>query len=117
VLISSHVLAELSQIADDVAIIAQGKLIAYAPLEELVARAGGSTRVRSPRADDLRAALAAKGVDATPSGPDALAVAAPPEQVGEVAAEAGIVLHELRIEESSLEEVFLELTGGEGRPG
>jgi hypothetical protein len=33
--------------------------------------------------------------------------------VGEVAAAAGIVLHELRVESASLEEVFLELTGAE----
>ncbi len=42
---------------------------------------------------------------------------APPERIGEVAAANGIVLHELRRQESSLEEVFLELTGTEARPG
>ena len=44
-----------------------------------------------------------------------LLVAAPAERVGEIAAAAGIVLHELRPQGASLEEVFLELTGGENR--
>jgi ABC-2 type transport system ATP-binding protein len=117
VLVSSHVLAELSQIADDVAIIARGNLIAYAPLAELTARAGARARVRSPQAEKLRAALERRSLGAAPSGDNALAVAASPEQVGEIAAAEGVVLHELVAETTSLEEVFLELTGGEARPG
>jgi ABC-2 type transport system ATP-binding protein len=117
VLVSSHVLSELAQIADDVAIIARGKLIAYAPLDELTARAGARARVRSPQVERLRAALAARGLEAVPSGDQALAVGASPEQIGEIAAADGIVLHELAAEETSLEEAFLELTGGEARPG
>jgi ABC-2 type transport system ATP-binding protein len=53
------------------------------------------------------------GVEAAVVGHGELRAAAPPERVGEVAAAAGIVLHELRGEEASLEEVFLELTAGE----
>ena len=37
----------------------------------------------------------------------------PPERIGEIAAANGIVLHELSVERATLEEVFLELTGGE----
>ena len=36
-----------------------------------------------------------------------------PERVGELAAANGIVLYELTVESATLEEVFLELTGGE----
>jgi len=113
VLVSSHVLAELAQTADDVAVIARGRLVAHAPVEELTARAGAGTRVRSPDAARLRELLAAAGIEATETG-DALAVQAPPERVGEIAAANGIVLHELAAESSSLEEVVLELTGAEG---
>jgi ABC-2 type transport system ATP-binding protein len=118
VLVSSHVLAELAQTADDVAIIAKGRLVAHAPVDELTARAGAATRVRSPDAARLRGLLAAQGIEATEAG-DALAVKAPPERVGELAAANGIVLHELMTESSSLEEVVLELTGreGEAAPG
>jgi ABC-2 type transport system ATP-binding protein len=118
VLVSSHVLAELAQTADDVAIIAKGRLVAHAPVDELTARAGAGTRVRSPDAARLRGLLAAEGIEATEAG-EALAVKAPPERVGELAAANGIVLHELTTESSSLEEVVLELTGreGEAAPG
>jgi ABC-2 type transport system ATP-binding protein len=113
VLVSSHVLAELAQTADDVAIIAKGRLVAHAPVDELTARAGAGTRVRSPDAARLRGLLDAEGIEATEAG-EALAVKAPPERVGELAAANGIVLHELTTESSSLEEVVLELTGREG---
>jgi ABC-2 type transport system ATP-binding protein len=118
VLVSSHVLAELAQTADDVAIIAKGRLVAHAPVDELTARAGAATRVRSPEAARLRELLAAEGIEATEAG-EALAVKAAPERVGELAAANGIVLHELTTESSSLEEVVLELTGreGEAAPG
>ena len=42
-----------------------------------------------------------------------LLVETPPERVGEIAAANGVVLHELSVERATLEEVFLELTGGE----
>ena len=113
ILVSSHVLAELAQTVDDVAIIAKGRLIALAPVDELTARAGAATHVRSPQAAALRERLEAAGIEASPAGEDALAVAAEPARVGELAAANGIVLHELRPESSSLEEIFLELTGGE----
>ena len=113
ILVSSHVLAELAQTVDDVAIIARGRLVAHAPVETLTARAGGRTRVRSPQADALREALAADGIEGSPLEDGALAVSAPPERVGELAAANGIVLHELRTESSSLEEIFLQLTGGD----
>jgi ABC-2 type transport system ATP-binding protein len=114
VLISSHVLAEIAQIADEVVIIHHGRLAAHEPLGALTARASGGTLVRSPDAERLRERLAAAAVDAAQAGEDTLRVAAPPERVGEVAAAAGIVLHELRGEGASLEEVFLELTGERG---
>jgi ABC-2 type transport system ATP-binding protein len=113
ILVSSHVLAELAQTVDDVAIIAKGRLIAHAPVDELTARAGSATHVRSPQAAALQRLLAAAGIEASSAGEDALGVAAEPARVGELAAANGIVLHELRPESSSLEEIFLELTGGE----
>jgi ABC-2 type transport system ATP-binding protein len=69
--------------------------------------------VKSPDADRLREQLAQAGLDGTAVGPGELRVAAPPERVGEIAAEAGAVLHELRGEGATLEEVFLALTSEE----
>jgi ABC-2 type transport system ATP-binding protein len=113
VFISSHVLGEVAQIADEVVIIHRGRLVAHEPLEALVARAAGGTVVRSPEADRLASALQDARVEATHVGPRELRAAAPPERVGEVAAAAGVVLHELRVESASLEEIFLELTAEE----
>jgi ABC-2 type transport system ATP-binding protein len=113
VFISSHVLAEVAQLADEVVIVHRGRLIAHEPLAALTARAAGGTLVRSPQADRLRKELARQGLEATPAEPDGLRTSAPTERIGEVAAASGVVLHELRSEEASLEEVFLELTGGE----
>ena len=113
ILVSSHVLAELAQTVDDVAIIARGRLVAHAPVETLTAHAGARTRVRSPEAARLRDLLAAARVESAPLEDGVLGVAAPPERVGEVAAANGIVLHELVAEGTSLEEIFLELTGGD----
>jgi ABC-2 type transport system ATP-binding protein len=112
VFISSHALAEVAQLADEVVIIHRAKLVAHEPLGALTARAAGGTIVRSPDAARLGEQLAAAGVEAT-ADDGALRVASSPERVGEIAAAAGIVLHELRAESASLEEVFLELTGGE----
>jgi len=113
VFISSHVLAEIAQLADEVVIIHKAKLVAHEPLAALTGRAAGGTVVRSPDAERLRERLAAAGIEATAADDGGLRVAAPPERVGEVAAAAAIVLHELRGESASLEDVFLELTGGE----
>jgi ABC-2 type transport system ATP-binding protein len=112
ILVSSHVLAEIEQIADEVVIIHRGKLVAQENVAELTARTVGATRVRSPDAERLHRALAGAGVEARVDG-DGLATAAPAAQVGEIAAANGIVLHELRSESTGLEDAFLELTAGE----
>ena len=110
VLVSSHVLAEVSQTADDVVIINRGRLVLQGPMEEVVARASGATRVRSPDLARLRELLARDGVTVRSSADDVLLVDGEPARVGEVAAAAGIVLHELTAERATLEDVFLELT-------
>ena len=61
VLVSSHVLAEMSQTVDDVIVIGRGRLIAHAPLEELTGSSTGAIRVRTPDADRLEALLRAAG--------------------------------------------------------
>jgi ABC-2 type transport system ATP-binding protein len=115
VLVSSHVLAEMAQTVDEVAVISRGRLVAEGSLEELTGRAA-PIWVRSPEPERLRAALGAKeGVAAEPAdaGGGWLAVrGASLEEVGTTAAENGIALFELYRPRQSLEAVFLELTGG-----
>jgi ABC-2 type transport system ATP-binding protein len=113
VLISSHVLAEVAQTVDDVVIIDRGRLIRHAAMAEVEALAAGAALVRSPDASRLGSLLAEAGFDVRSLGDGRLSVAAPPERVGEIAAANGVVLHELTTERATLEQVFLELTGGE----
>jgi ABC-2 type transport system ATP-binding protein len=111
ILISSHVLAEVEQIADEVVIIHRGKFVEHATTAELAARAAGGIRVRSPQADRLRALLEQAGIKVSASDGDLLSVAdTTTARVGDLAAANGIVLHELVAETSSLEQAFLELT-------
>jgi ABC-2 type transport system ATP-binding protein len=110
VLVSSHVLAEVAQTVDHVLIISRGKLVREARLDELTAGMGGAVRVRSPEAGRLREALERDGIAVAEASGALYAQGTTSERVGEIAAAAGIVLHELRVEQSSLEEVFLELT-------
>jgi ABC-2 type transport system ATP-binding protein len=112
ILVSSHVLAEVGQTVDRVVIIHRGRLIQQASIAEVLAGAQGATRVRTPDAARLRELLAAEGAEVNEAD-GVLLVDLPPERAGEIAAQHGVVLHELTVERATLEEVFLELTGGE----
>ena len=112
ILVSSHVLAEMAQTADRVVIIHRGRLVRQAPVAEVLAGAQGGTTVSSPDGERLMRLLAEAGGNVLGDG-YSLSVSLPPQRVGEIAAANGIVLHELRVEQATLEEVFLELTGGE----
>ncbi|MGH3062839.1 MAG: ABC transporter ATP-binding protein [Gaiellaceae bacterium] len=112
ILVSSHVLAEVGQTVDRVVIIHRGRLVQQASIAEVLAGAQGATRVRTPDAARLRELLAAEGVEVNEAD-GVLLVDLSPERVGEITAQHGVVLHELTVERATLEEVFLELTGGE----
>jgi ABC-2 type transport system ATP-binding protein len=113
VLVSSHLLAEMANTADRLVVIGKGKLIASTTVSEFVSRSGADTvRVRSPRLDDLRRALAEAGLTAHPApGDSALLVrGAPIEVVGDLASRNAITLHELSSQRASLEEAYMKLT-------
>jgi ABC-2 type transport system ATP-binding protein len=113
VLISSHVLAEIAQTVDRVLIINHGRLVTESTLDELTAKVGGAVRVQSPQLDSLAEALQREGIVTTRSNDHALlAQGTTKEHVGDVALAAGVAIHELVTEGSSLEEVFLDLTSG-----
>jgi ABC-2 type transport system ATP-binding protein len=114
VLISSHVLAEVAQTVDQVVIINHGRLVVESSLGELTSHAAGSVRVRTPGAPGLAEALTRAGVGFSSSDGQTLLVhGASAERVGDIAFGAGVPLHELTPEGSSLEEIFLGLTAEE----
>jgi ABC-2 type transport system ATP-binding protein len=115
VLVSSHVLAEISQVADEVIVINQGRSVAQAPLTELIARSGGGMRVAGPDVARLRELLEADG--ATVAGDGEIVVRdRSGEQIGRLIAEHRLVVSELAPVGSTLEDVFFELTGSTGGP-
>ena len=117
VLVSSHVLAEVAQTADEVVVIAHGRSVAQAPLAELTARSGGGIRVAGPDAAELGERMRADGAEVHPDGERAIVVRGRSgEEIGRVIAQGGIVISELAPVGSSLEEIFFELTGAEGGP-
>jgi ABC-2 type transport system ATP-binding protein len=113
VLLSSHLLHEVEQIADEMILIGNGKIVARGTRQELLATATGgvsTTLVTSLDNAALQAALAAKGLHTAPAG-SGIRVTAEPVDVGRVAAEQAIVLTDLRAgNEGGLEDLFLELT-------
>jgi ABC-2 type transport system ATP-binding protein len=113
VLLSSHLLHEVEQIADEMILIGNGNIVARGTREELLASATGgktTTLVTALDNEELTSALDAKGLTVTVAG-GGLRVSAEPVDVGRVAAENAIVLTDLRAgNEGGLEDLFLELT-------
>ena len=111
VLVSSHVLAEVEQTVDDVLIISKGKLVAQGPIGDLAASAVPVVRCRSPQAERLQELLAGRGA-AVNRLDAALAIRGPSAaEVGQLALDHGIVLHELLTEQPNLEDLFLRIAG------
>jgi ABC-2 type transport system ATP-binding protein len=115
VFVSSHVLAEVAQTVDGVVIIGKGKLIAVSPLAELLAKATRGVHVIAPEAGRLHDLLRQHGLaDVRLLDTHELVVGgATTAEVGDIAGEGGVFLHELSASESSLEDIFLELTAKE----
>lgn len=111
VLISSHVLSEVEQTADDVLVLHRGRLVRTGTMTQLRAEAGGGTSVRSPQADRLAELLTAAGHEVRRIGDDEIVVQATASVVGELAAANAVTLHRLVESQGGLEEVFLQLTG------
>jgi ABC-2 type transport system ATP-binding protein len=113
VFVSSHLLSEVRQTCDRVAILARGRCVAAGPVAQVLANGhGAGLLVRLDDLDRGRAVLKATGIQASLHG-DALHVAVAPDEAATVTkalAGEGLYLTELRPDEADLEAVFLELT-------
>ncbi len=119
IFVSSHLMNEMAVTADHLIVIGKGRLIADCSTQEFIERSSErSVLVRSPDAAKLITLISAEGGTVSQAGagdgrPPELSVtglAAP--RIGEIAATAGLVLHELTPRLASLEEAFMELTSG-----
>ena len=115
IFLSSHLMSEMAQTADHIIVLGRGRVIADAPVNEILAGAAGKTvRVRTPHAAYLMPLLTAQHATLIVTEPDLIEVAgltAP--QIGALAAPAGIILYELTPMGGSLEDAYLSLTKDE----
>ncbi|MFG6285048.1 ABC transporter ATP-binding protein [Actinotignum schaalii] len=140
ILVSSHLMSEMQQTADDLLVIGRGRMIAFGPIESFTEAAANTTvLVASPNRAGLEGALRAAGLDfqdasevaPAPGAPGAQAMpgaqavpvapAAPVARfaipggsradIGKIAFEAGVQLDELTTIHRSLEDIFMDLTG------
>ena len=112
VLVSSHLLSEMAQMADDLVVIGMGQLIETCSVAEFVDKhAKHWVRVRSPQIETLAQQLRAGGAQVTVLDASGIEViGATIADVGEMASRSGVVLHELSPQHGSLEDAFLEAT-------
>ncbi|WP_298861344.1 ABC transporter ATP-binding protein [uncultured Microbacterium sp.] len=113
VLLSSHLMSEMSQTADHVIVLGRGRILADAPLSDLVRQwTTARVHVRSPRAAELADAVAGRDVEVVTTDQFTLDVTGlPASRIGDIAAERGIAVHELTPTSGSLEDAYLALTG------
>jgi ABC-2 type transport system ATP-binding protein len=123
ILVSSHLMNEMAVTADHLIVIGRGRLITESSTEDIIARSTDkSVRVRTPDPAKLAELITAAGGKASPGathGENAPGNGAPlltvtgmeAARVGEIAASASIVLHELT-PVASLEDAYMELTSG-----
>ena len=115
--VSSHLMSEMEHTADHLIVIGRGQLLADCTMEEFIARSSGQTvRVSTPQREQLAKAVAEGGGTVIPGGDGvggdgALTVSGlNAAQVGDIAFEHGVRLHELTVVRASLEAAFMELT-------
>lgn len=115
VFLSSHLMSEMAQTADHLVVLGRGRIIADAPIQELIDAGGpGRVLVRSEQAVELMNALSAPEVTLTSRDAETFEVSGmDPRAVGQRALEVGAVLHELTPLRSSLEDTYMQLTNDE----
>ncbi|GAA1348102.1 ATP-binding cassette domain-containing protein [Arthrobacter koreensis] len=115
VFISSHLMSEMAVTADHLIVIGRGRILADAPIETVLT--GGQAErvlVRTDDADALAAALAGDGVEIRREAADELTVLGlPARRIAETAFSRGILVTGLIPQQETLEDAYMELTGGE----
>ena len=111
VLVSSHLMSEMSQTADHLIVIGKGKLIADLPIAELIASSSRATvLVRTPQATELQSLIAAAGFVASNNQGALEVTGLTAQQIGDLALTNQIAIHELTPQQASLEQAFMKLT-------
>lgn len=111
VFVSSHLLSEMAQMADDLVVIGKGKLIASGSVQNFIDGAKGkSTFVRVGKKSLLERTLKSKKISYEQSGKGLKIFGVTTDQIGKLAFEIGSPVLELASQTVSLEDAFLEVT-------
>jgi ABC-2 type transport system ATP-binding protein len=112
VFVSSHLMSEMALTAEHLIVVGRGRLMADTTVADFVAQASGTVvLVRSPNASELRDLLVGPDVTVTSVAAGQLEVhGLSAEQIGDVAWEHRLRIHELATQSASLEEAFMEMT-------
>lgn len=114
VLISSHLMSEMSQTADDLIIIGRGRLLEHTSINELLSRAGDhKVLVRTDEREAYARLLDALSIKYSPIETDGLLIEASERALGELALRENILLYTLAPQEATLEDVYLSITRSE----
>ncbi|MCS3443403.1 ATP-binding cassette domain-containing protein [Microbacterium phyllosphaerae] len=112
VLVSSHVLSEIEQVADHVLVLSKGQLMLSSGIEKLADPSAGSVVVDAADRAALKAALSAAGLEVEVLRSGLTVRGSNAGKVGAIAASAGIALTTLVQRGPTLEDVFIELVRG-----
>ncbi|HLI57703.1 MAG TPA: ATP-binding cassette domain-containing protein, partial [Actinomycetota bacterium] len=112
VLVSSHLIGEMSLTADRLIVIGRGRLVAETSVADFVAGSGGrAVKLVTPDRAGFTSALTSVGATVGDGDAGSLTVEGlTAAQIGELAARHGFVVHELTPTAASLEDAFMELT-------
>ncbi len=111
VFVSSHLMSEMALTADHLVVIGRGRVLADCATADFVARhAASHVRVRSPQHDAVATLLRGEGLDVAAHGGELRVVGLDAAAVGELVGRSGLLLHELTLVRSSLEDAFMTLT-------
>jgi len=115
ILVSSHLMSELQDVADHVVVVGRGRVLADATVAELVARASGDeVLVRTPTAAEAARAVQRVGAGATVIDGNTVKVSGLEGQsIVELLGQAGVPFSEVTAQRATLEDVYLQLTRGE----
>jgi ABC-2 type transport system ATP-binding protein len=114
IFVSSHLMSEMENTADHLLVIGRGRLIADCTIEEFIAANSQRTvRVRTPQPDLLAKLVTAAGAGVREGDDGSIVISGlDPDQVGDLAYDNQVRLHELSPVHASLEQAFMELTAG-----
>jgi ABC-2 type transport system ATP-binding protein len=117
VFVSSHLLAEIEQLCSHVGVMRAGRIVAQGTLDELRGHDAATVRITTPDAGAAARVLTDRGLaPALPDGPHgplraALPPSVPAEMLVAALVEAGVRVRGFEVDEPSLEDRFVALTG------